>query len=295
MTTIQARYTIMHKGKGFTLIELLVVISVIVLLMALLLPALRKAKNQARAAICQARLKQWAATLALYTEDNQGHFPRGSDQDIIWFLRGEVVSLDDPNGRSVRPVDTKGIACCPMAVRNVSGTKYTYLYRGQIIRKVRWGRTFEAWEMTSPGRPFRTSYGFNGWLFGNELVWGPGYPGTGNFGRHRHHSPSPFLIRGKANIPVLLDSTRPNGHPGEPFMLPPRWEGFGSSFDLFCIDRHNEHINGLFLDWSVRKVGLKELWTLKWSHEFDTANAWTRTGGALAEDWPEWMRNFKDY
>ena len=53
--------------------------------------------------------------------------------------------------------------------------------------------------------------------------------------------------------------------------------------------------NGLLLDWSVRRVGIKELWTLKWHLQFDTANAWTKAGGALAEDWPEWMRGFEDY
>ena len=63
----------------------------------------------------------------------------------------------------------------------------------------------------------------------------------------------------------------------------------------FCINRHNGHINGLFLDWSVRKVGLKELWTLKWHMQFDTANKWTKAGGMQPENWPEWMRNFKDY
>jgi len=77
------------------------------------------------------------------------------------------------------------------------------------------------------------------------------------------------------------------------------WIEWGS----FCMNRHNGYINGLFLDWSVRKIGLKELWTLKWysdfdtwySDDFDTSNSWTRAGGVQPEDWPEWMRNFKDY
>ena len=51
----------------------------------------------------------------------------------------------------------------------------------------------------------------------------------------------------------------------------------------------------LFMDWSVRKVGLKELWTLKWNRNFDTAGPWTKAGGVKPEDWPEWMRRFKDY
>ncbi len=63
----------------------------------------------------------------------------------------------------------------------------------------------------------------------------------------------------------------------------------------FFINRHNEYTNSLFLDWSVRKVGLKELWTLKWYEAFNTANQWTRAGGVKPEDWPEWMRSFRDY
>jgi len=61
------------------------------------------------------------------------------------------------------------------------------------------------------------------------------------------------------------------------------------------MNRHEGHINGLFLDWSVRKIGLKELWTLKWHKDWDTAGPWTKRGGVKPEDWPEWMRQFKDY
>ena len=49
------------------------------------------------------------------------------------------------------------------------------------------------------------------------------------------------------------------------------------------------------MDWSVRKVGVKELWTLKWDKDFDTAGPWTKAGGVKPEDWPQWMRRFKDY
>ena len=62
-----------------------------------------------------------------------------------------------------------------------------------------------------------------------------------------------------------------------------------------CINRHSGGINAVFLDWSVRKVGLKELWTLKWHRQSNTAGPWTKAGGAGPEDWPAWMRGFKDY
>jgi len=77
---------------------------------------------------------------------------------------------------------------------------------------------------------------------------------------------------------------------------PPAYDGARSNQMQFsCINRHPGHINGLFLDWSVRKIGLKELWVLKWSRTFDTAGPWTIGGNARPEDWPLWMRSFKDY
>ena len=62
-----------------------------------------------------------------------------------------------------------------------------------------------------------------------------------------------------------------------------------------CLNRHSEAVNGAFLDWSVRKIGLKELWTLSWYNDFDTAGPWTKAGGAQSENWPEWMSSFKEY
>ncbi|MHC4628224.1 MAG: hypothetical protein ACYTDV_14695 [Planctomycetota bacterium] len=50
----------------------------------------------------------------------------------------------------------------------------------------------------------------------------------------------------------------------------------------------------MFLDFSVRRVGLKELWTFKWHRSFDTVGIWTKTCGAGPDDWLEWMRIFRD-
>ena len=63
----------------------------------------------------------------------------------------------------------------------------------------------------------------------------------------------------------------------------------------FLINRHDGYINGLFLDSSVRKIGLKELWTLKWDEDFDTSNRWTRAGGVQPDNWPDWMKGMIDY
>jgi prepilin-type N-terminal cleavage/methylation domain-containing protein len=62
----------MRNRKGFTLIELLVVVATIALLLAILMPALRKAKDAARRISCGSRLKQWGTAIQMHIGDNDG-------------------------------------------------------------------------------------------------------------------------------------------------------------------------------------------------------------------------------
>ena len=158
----------MRRQHGFTLIELLMVISIIVLLMALLLPALQRVRKQARAVVCQANLKQWGTILALYAQNHQGRFP----SDIIagpgvwgagvWLIRGAFLGGDDPNAPqvSLRGFHTKDIACCPMAAkcaRRWGFGGFAGFGSEPVYARGTPGSTFTAWELTDPGPPFRGS------------------------------------------------------------------------------------------------------------------------------------------
>ena len=63
------------KKKAFTLIELLVVISIIALLVSILVPALGRARNQAKVTLCALNMKQIGIVVNLYQADFEGQLP----------------------------------------------------------------------------------------------------------------------------------------------------------------------------------------------------------------------------
>jgi len=63
---------------GFTLIELLVVISIISLLIAILLPALSRAREQARRAACASNVRQFMVAVHIYAQDYEDAPPAGA-------------------------------------------------------------------------------------------------------------------------------------------------------------------------------------------------------------------------
>ncbi len=72
---IKREEVIKMRKKGFTLIELLVVVAIIAILAAMLLPALSKARERARQAVCMNNLKQLATAFHMYLNDYNEYFP----------------------------------------------------------------------------------------------------------------------------------------------------------------------------------------------------------------------------
>jgi prepilin-type N-terminal cleavage/methylation domain-containing protein len=260
----------MTKQRAFTLIELLVVIAIIALLMSILLPALNKAKRQARAVVCKSNLHQWALIWQIYTDDNDGYFTKGIG---VGWERGQwIVPL--------RPYwETKSaILRCPMAkkrrldLEDYGGPYNTYIMGGSIT-----GQGAEHEEC---------SYGLNCWLYN---------PPAGikdiqdRLTKYNWRTPN---IRGAANVPMFADTMWRGGGPShseEPPDYNGQWKGYDYEIGHFCIDRHGRGtVNHLFLDFSIAKAGLKQLWEFEWHRNWNPDND-------PPPVWPDWMKGLKEY
>jgi prepilin-type N-terminal cleavage/methylation domain-containing protein/prepilin-type processing-associated H-X9-DG protein len=91
-----------NRQRGFTLVELLVVIGIIAVLIALLLPSLNRAREHARRTACLSNLRQLAAAMIMYNNENKGRFPApGSGQQIDdWIYWEDEVTANVPIARN---------------------------------------------------------------------------------------------------------------------------------------------------------------------------------------------------
>ncbi len=106
----------MKKRKGFTLVELLVVIAIIALLVAILLPALSRAKEQARSTVCVAHIKGLILAQYTYATDSQGKFPPHYTQFPSWVKEDAALprTLWGENVRDILDDDIPGeMTICP--------------------------------------------------------------------------------------------------------------------------------------------------------------------------------------
>jgi prepilin-type N-terminal cleavage/methylation domain-containing protein/prepilin-type processing-associated H-X9-DG protein len=261
---IRHQSSIIHR-KGFTLIELLVVISIVALLLAILMPALKAARSHARAATCQGTLHQWGLYYAMYTAENDYKLPTGElrvmlTPDVLprdyykYFATPGHPTPDWHEGWHWNPNTCRTLLFCPEATTLPEDSSH---FGSTLV-----GRTHSVWAYPDgPEEPaeMRTmsSYGLNHWTPHvrdpnaiSQTIW------------------VSCLAKGAATVPIYFDCMLPFTAPYEKD-VPLLYEDTPSGDCLtragmwVCtMDRHRGGINSLFMDWSVRKVGVKELWTL---------------------------------
>ncbi len=258
----------MVKQDAFTLMELLVVVAIIALLMAILMPSLRRVRQQAQASACQSNLHQWSLVFSMYDNDFDGRFCNGASSYNTNDRRHWATALRSYYFRD------REITLCPTATKPYDqGGKVPFgSYRG-------------------PDNVL-LSYGLNGWAYNAKAA-------DEAFGRPVENFWGGLHVPGVGNVPLFLDCLHAEGRPFEND-APPTLEGEMPAFDInvnmvrFCLNRHHGAVNGLFMDASLSQVPLKHLWSLKWHRDFKTEGPWTKAGGVTAEDWPPWMRGLKD-
>ena len=231
-------------------------------------------RQLAKREVCLANLRTLAAAWQMYAQDNAGKFPVGWNGGTMWM----VDFLPYFNW-------TENITLCPMATQLLSSipgnTPGIFTAWGKYGDPGFFNGMMPVW--ARPG--MYGSYGINGWAH-DPLDNGAG----GTYDIPPANRPKYWRT---TNVPhpdkvplfgdCMWDGTEP-----EATDTPPASRGVQSSnMSTFCIDRHSAGNTAMtFMDGSARKVGLKELWRLKWHRNFNTN---------LQVDWPEWMETFKDY
>ncbi|MHC4423420.1 MAG: type II secretion system protein [Planctomycetota bacterium] len=276
----------MSRRRGFTLVELLVVIAIIALLMSILLPAMARVKTQARNVVCQSNLKQWGVCFSMYVNNWDGYF-----------MEGWVSLAPPPNAYKGYWMDALrtcygnqgDLRICPMATKPGSQQGLGPYNKNGGAHSA-WGVFTGAWDYAVEGD--YGSYGWNGFLAnppGGKGIWEGAYKAKGKDPNWRKAD-----TKGAALIPVLLDHRWVDCWPSH-YNAPPSYHGLDwgecSQMGRFTVDRHtNGHLNYVFLDWSVRKIGLKHSWRLKWHRLFDLTFPLPTEFG----DRSHWMYKFKD-
>ena len=282
----------MRKKSGFTLIELLVVISIIALLLSILMPSLGRARRSARNVVCLANTRQISLGWTMFSNDKSGRLPTG------WMGIFSPAGGPDLSKQSFWNCEQTGIYpyigndrsvfMCP----EVRGVGYEDIGGEGVPTGIphpwsAWGK----WWFETSGSPdaFKGDYGSYG-----LNAWASSHPTMEGVWRR-------FDASGGNRVPLMAESYWMSSYAYHTDQ-PPRYQGDmgGGSGDIrrFVMDRHMGRTNVLFLDMSSRNVDIKELWTLKWSRDFNINGPWTVAGGVTPNMWTmvaPWMSKYPEF
>jgi len=118
----------MKSQRGFTLFEILVVVGVIGILVALLITAVSKVKDEARDTQCLANLRRWGIALHLHMDRNNGELPALANAgDPLYAVSARLTGFLTDSG--LEPNVAYSPAHPVMAANALSGEPFNYVYK----------------------------------------------------------------------------------------------------------------------------------------------------------------------
>ncbi len=267
------------------------------------MPALAQIRKHALTIKCMANLDQFGNAWALYFNDYDGRFPGGEDQEgfnygtyFWWYslfpyykahkLRFCPVATDVDARPPFRPYNLMGIS----ELSPISLSTSSWPHVSDDTRRTLWNS--------------RTSYGINDCIYNYteeeyQLMeeFGLGWLTTRKWRTSD--------VKGAGTVPVMLDCSVQGSAAWYNTAEPPYYEddvtssggpGPRSEMKRFFVNRHpNFRTNALFMDFSVKKVAMKAINSLKWARNWDTAGPWTLAGGADYDVWADhgdgWLKD----